>query len=136
MSTPLSAHLYTPLKASLHEDGGTRVGTFRIALHAASPIYAAHFPGRPITPAACLLQMADECARSILPCLAGSVLARVQNMKLPAPLSPTATPVVGLSVKAVPQTGHTAWRVGAEFSDGDNLFAKMTLHYELPSASL
>lgn len=35
--------------------------TFRVRLDAAHPIYAGHFPGNPVLPGVCTLQIVREC---------------------------------------------------------------------------
>ena len=63
---------------------------FGVLLNPNHAIYAAHFPGNPITPGACTLQMVGELAEEVV----GKPLqlSCAKNVKYLAPLTPTDTP--------------------------------------------
>ena len=88
----LNNYLYT-ITASRTADGEA---TFTLALNAACPIYAAHFPGHPVTPGVCIVQTAKELLESTV----GQPLdiVAVKNVKFLAVLSPDGAPQVECSV--------------------------------------
>ena len=61
-------------------------GIFTIRFNAAHPVFAGHFPGKPIVPGACLVQIAEE--------LAGRMtgkpvrLTSIRNLKFRQPITP------------------------------------------------
>ena len=89
-------------------------------------IYAAHFPGNPITPGACTLQMVGELAEEVV----GKPLqlSCAKNVKYLAPLTPTGTPcpTFALNIRC---EGNT-WLVKAEVKNNEHVFAKLSLVYE------
>ena len=58
----------------------------RLQLHPEHEIYQAHFPGNPITPGVCLVQIVAELAGRQLQ--RHLTLHRVANLKFTAPVSP------------------------------------------------
>ena len=75
-------------------------GRFRLRLNAEHPIFAAHFPGRPLT------------------------LRTAKNVKFLAPIHPEATPEVEVHLS---MDGD---RVTAQVEDGPVCHAKLSLRYE------
>lgn len=98
------------------EDGGERM--FRLSLLSDSDIYAAHFPGRPITPGACLLQMALELTEATLQ--RPLEVTEVRNIKFKNIISPTETPEITVVFKSIKPT-----------SDGVSVKAEITNHSEV-----
>lgn len=68
--------------------------SFTVRFNALHPIFAGHFPGHPIVPGACLVQMAED--------LSARVIGRpvrftaVRNLKFRQPLTPDAEVTVAL----------------------------------------
>lgn len=71
-------------------------GEFTIALDPEHFIYKAHFPGEPITPGVCIMQIAKE----LMEICKGNKLeiTTVKNIKFLRIITPAATPVVDWSV--------------------------------------
>lgn len=69
-------------------------GGFTIRFNAAHPVFAGHFPGKPIVPGACLVQIAEE--------LAGHMtghpvrLTAIRNLKFRQPVTPDQVITVSL----------------------------------------
>ena len=63
---------------------------FDIRLNAGHYIYRAHFPGEPITPGVCILQIAKELLETALGC--GLDLSCVRNIKFLRIIKPDETP--------------------------------------------
>lgn len=96
------------LKNSLYKivDKDTAVPAYRIALQTDHTIYQAHFPGEPVTPGVCIVQIAVE----LLGDLCGKTLAltAAKNMKFMSIISPVETPeVTYVFDKITPQDDHT-----------------------------
>lgn len=93
-----------------------------VRLLPSSPIYAAHFPGYPITPGVILIQLATE----LLEEREGRhlELAEAVNVKFASPVFPGEGDVI---VYSFAPDGDARWKVTVE-KDGV-LCAKMTLQY-------
>lgn len=96
------------------DNDGLRNGCFRIRLNAKSPVYAAHFPGMPITPGACLVELVTRLLD--LYNLHFTVYC-LKNVKFLKPLSPIETPEVICEIE----------NCRAVIRDRNNVFAKMTI---------
>ena len=70
-----------------------------LRLNASHPVYAAHFPGHPITPGVCLLKMVGE----LMERLTGRrlSLAQIANLKFVLPVVPEHDPVVTVDFTSV-----------------------------------
>ena len=80
--------LYTIASTELTDNGPI----FTIGLNAEHFIYKAHFPGEPITPGVCILQIAHELLE--VHCDAKLEIDCVKNVKFLRVITPDATPVV------------------------------------------
>lgn len=105
---------------------GPEAGAFdaRVRLLPQSVIYAAHFRGMPVTPGACLLQMAAEVASACT----GAPLdtAAAQDIRFLQPVLPGQTEQLLLRLVFSETEGETM-PCTLRFEDGDTLFAKMKL---------
>ncbi len=92
----LKNNLYHIVGQSSPADG---LVSYSVALHADSPIYAAHFPGMPVTPGVCLLMLGKE--------LLGEAtghqleLVEVKNAKFLSVVSPVADEHVSCVLRKV-----------------------------------
>ena len=78
------------LKDSMFTVTGGTPDRVAVRLDASHAIYQAHFPGNPITPGVCIVQMIGEllserCGRRL-------ALSKIVNLKFVAPISPVETP--------------------------------------------
>lgn len=81
-----------------HHTTTSDLGTdFALTLRAESPIYAAHFPDRPITPGVCIVQTAVELLGAYL--RKHCHLVRIKNAKFLSVVTPTDTPEVIFRLK-------------------------------------
>ena len=80
---------------------GTAV-SFDLLLNADHPIYHAHFPGEPITPGVCVIQIAKELLEETL----GRPLAvrAVKNVKFLAVISPITDPQIRYTIDGIQET--------------------------------
>ncbi len=90
-------------------------------------IYRAHFPGNPITPGVCIVQMVGE----LLDSLAGRSLSlkRVVNVKFLHVLSPVEHPTCRVVFRRVEREG-LVWRVKATVESAEIRFAQLSMIYE------
>ena len=98
----------------------------RIRLNPAHTIYAVHFPGNPITPGVCIVQMATE----IIERKTGGrlILSAANNIKFVKPITPQDTPVF---VFSKPSCDGRQLRVMVKVTDGsEDIFAKLSLRYD------
>ena len=95
---------------------------FDVELCAEHLIYRAHFPGHPITPGVCVMQMVCELAAEIV----GHPvhMTGAKNVKFLAPIIPTATPRVTVRVTVEPT------RIVAAVEGGEQVMAKLSLCHE------
>lgn len=71
----------------------------RLQLHPEHEIYQAHFPGNPITPGVCLVQIVAELVGRQLQ--RHLTLHRVVNLKFTAPVSPVETPQIDVTLTSL-----------------------------------
>ena len=95
-----------------------------IELDSDSVIYKAHFPGNPITPGACIVEMGREIASLILE--KDLLLEKADNIKFLMGIHPVETPRVTFMLQMTEQ-GQGLWKVRTEVKNGDNVMTKMTL---------
>lgn len=114
----LRNELYHLLSLEAREDGFEA----RIALQPESAIYAAHFKGMPVTPGACLVQMACELASEA----AGRPLdvREAADIRFLQPVLPGQT--AGLSFRLTQDPADPS-RWAVQVLDGETLCARMKL---------
>lgn len=98
----------------------------RIRLNTAHTIYRAHFPGNPITPGVCLVQMVTECLEQFL--RKSLYLKEVKNVKFLSILSPVENDRVTL-VFSKTAMSETECNVQAIIVSAEIQYAKMSLIY-------
>ena len=95
---------------------GGDADTFQLRLNPDHVIYQAHFPGNPITPGVCIVQMIGE--------LLGERLGRrftvskIVNLKFVSTISPVETPLVDLHFDAMEYAGNECRVKGMITADG------------------
>ena len=103
--------------------------SFRLSLNPDCEIYRAHFPGKPITPGVCIIQIVSE----LLPDTLGFnvELHSVSNAKFLAVINPMETPMVNCNIKKI-TTDDTEEniKVTAVFCNEDTIFTKLSLVYK------
>lgn len=98
------------------DDLQTDKGSVRALLHldVRHPIFAGHFPGRPVVPGACLLQLVQELTASIND---GEVrLVKADLLKFIAPIDPVRNGTIAMTVTGK-ETPPGEWQVTAEGSN-------------------
>ena len=117
--------LYTVLSAD------PSVPAYRIALHADHPIYRAHFPGRPVTPGVCLVQMAVELlslSRRQPLCLAAA-----KSVKFLSVVSPVETPELSVAFHRLEPQADGTVRAQATVAAGPVELTKLSFTCREPA---
>lgn len=106
------------------EESATAV-RYDIRLDASHVIYQAHFPGEPITPGVCIIQIAKELLEEHV----GRSLAieKVKNVKFLSVISPVTTPdVTCILEKIVTSESDDSCRVQVQIMAGEQAMAKLS----------
>lgn len=101
--------------------------SFRIKLNPDCTIYKAHFPGKPITPGVCIIQIASELLNELIP--ADRTLSTVGNAKFLSIINPLESKEVTFAFNKISEEeGYL--KVSATVSDKDTIFTKLSLKYK------
>ena len=90
--------------------------TYSLSLNQECPIYKAHFPGEPITPGVCVIQIAKELLEEHLQ--RQLAIKAVKNVKFLAVISPLQHPSVRYTFRQI-QTVLETVTTQVEVTDGD-----------------
>lgn len=101
---------------------------FSIRLNPMHEIYKAHFPGTPITPGVCQIQIVTELLSLYLGC--GVRLSDVKNIKYMAVISPEETAELTVRFIKVATDGDVC-KVSAIFTAEKIIFSKMSMTYHV-----
>ena len=112
------------LKDSMFTVTGGTPDKVAVRLNGNHEIYQAHFPGNPITPGVCIVQMigellSDRCGRRLS-------LSKIVNLKFVAPISPVDTPDIEISFTLVDDTA-TACKGKGTITSGEQLLTQFSL---------
>jgi len=100
----------------------TRVITVR--LNPEHRIYSAHFPGNPITPGACLLEMTRELASYILN--KDLLVEKAENVKFLKGIHPGEHPLIIFRLQ-ITEIESRGWKVRTDILEGETIMTRMTL---------
>ncbi len=89
-------------------------------------IYQAHFPGQPVTPGVCILQIISELLEVHFD--ADLKLNVVKSMKFVKPISPVDDSQVTMTFQQIAESNGMV-TVKGDISSGDVLYTRFTLHY-------
>ncbi len=87
-------------------------------------IYGAHFPGNPITPGACLLEMARELASVVLE--KKLLLEKADNVKFLKGIHPGKNPLIVFRLN-ITELDNQNWKVRTEIMEGETIMTRMNL---------
>lgn len=118
----LKNDLYTVLR----RDTNAFAGIFDVKLNSECFIYKAHFPGEPVTPGVCIVQMGKELLEELVGCQLDIV--RVKNVKFLSVLSPTDDTVVTFCVKKM-ELSELAREVSTQMEVSADGMAKAKLSF-------
>lgn len=100
----------------------------RVRLLPDSVVYGAHFPGMPVTPGVCIIQMAGE----LLSDITGRrlTLTRVVNAKFLSIINPQAAPDVTVAFDKLAEADGGLLKASASVSGSGTVFAKLSLIFK------
>lgn len=101
------------------------VSEVRICLGGQHFIYAAHFPGNPITPGVCIIQIAKELAKTILN--KNFLIRIIRNVKYVNVINPDEFPNIVFKIELTPN-GNQCYDEKVIVSYGETIFTKLHLH--------
>ena len=97
---------------------------FTIELNPQHFIYKAHFPGEPITPGVCIMQIAKELLEEAVS--QQLTLSCVKNIKFLRIISPSEITVLDYSLSKIATEGDTV-KVQVNVLSGEDVYAKLSL---------
>lgn len=104
-----------------HEERGSNSITVTVALNPTHPIFEGHFPGRPVVPGVCMLQILKELLDKGT--AQDTLLRHGSNIKFLNFIDPTQQPEVLISVQYDAQP-DASWKVNANIRHGETVFFK------------
>jgi 3-hydroxyacyl-[acyl-carrier-protein] dehydratase len=104
------------------------VDTFRVRIHPEWPIYKAHFPGHPITPGVCIVQMVQELLQTLLH--RELFLMKAKNVKYLAIVSPEEVSELTVSFAKIEEQPDGSLKVQAQVANGETLCTKLSVTFK------
>jgi 3-hydroxyacyl-[acyl-carrier-protein] dehydratase len=120
----LQDNLYTIVSQEKYEG----VDTFRVRIHPEWPIYKAHFPGHPITPGVCIVQMVQELLQTLLH--RELFLLKAKNVKYLAIVSPEEVSELTVSFAKIEEQPDGSLKVQAQVANGETLCTKLSVTFK------
>jgi len=114
---------YTIQSASNEENEAT----FTIKLNAEHPIFAGHFPEKPITPGVVQMEIVKELSKKALD--KELTMISMGNCKFLNFLDPNEAPIIDVVLKFNPQEDNSV-KVSAQMKDESGLYLKMSSQYK------
>lgn len=107
---------YYKIKEVLKKEDGTAL--FQIILQTDCEVYKGHFPGEPVSPGVCNIQMIKECAEQTLekPLL----LNNLQQCRLTTLVTPSNHPQVGVTIHLEEKRG--VYKLKATLGKGEEIY--------------
>lgn len=104
-----------------------RIFVYLIRLNATHPIYRAHFPGNPVTPGACIIQITKELLEKQLDC--SLRLKKIINLKFIKTVEPNLTPEVTFEFSKLDVVNNN-YSVIVKVTHDGIVFTKQSLLFE------
>ena len=120
----LQDNLYTIV--SQQEEEGLDV--FHLRLHPEWPIYKAHFPGHPITPGVCIVQMVQELLQELLH--RDLCLCEAKNVKYLSIISPEEVSDLSVTFSKIETQPDNSSKVQAQVTTGETLCTKLSATFK------
>ena len=116
----LQDNLYT-IVSQQEEEG---LATFQLRINPEWPIYQAHFPGHPITPGVCIVQMIQELLSLSLN--RELTLRKAKNVKYLAIISPEEISELTVSFTKIEEQPDGSLKVHAQVTNGETICTKLS----------
>lgn len=101
--------------------------SFRLELIPDCTIYKAHFPGKPITPGVCIIQMASELLSLLMK--REMALTTVSNAKFLSIINPLETKNITFTFRKISDGPDNSINVSATITGKDMVFSRLSLIY-------
>ena len=119
----LQDNLYTIVSQRQEEESFV----FQVRLHPEWPIYKAHFPGHPITPGVCIVQMVQELLQGLLH--RELSLCQAKNVKYLSIVSPEEITELTITFSKIEEQPDGNMKVQAQVTSGDLLCTKLSVTF-------
>ena len=100
---------------------------FRVRINPEWPIYKAHFPGHPITPGVCIVQMVQELLQGLVQ--RELSLQKAKNVKYLAIISPEEVSELSIVFPKIEEQPDGSLKVQAQVLNGESLCTKLSLTF-------
>ena len=97
---------------------------FQVRLHPEWPIYKAHFPGHPITPGVCIVQMVQELLQNLMG--RELCLRQAKNVKYVSIISPEEVTELTITFSKIEAQPDSSLKVQAQVANGETLYTKLS----------
>lgn len=119
----LKDNLYTIVSQRQEEESFV----FQVRLHPEWPIYEAHFPGHPITPGVCIVQLVQELLQELQH--RELSLRQAKNVKYLSIISPEEVTDLTITFSKIEEQPDATLKVQAQVDNGDSLCTKLSLTF-------
>ena len=118
------------LKDNLFKINAQEAGqpVFHISINREWPIYKAHFPGHPITPGVCIVQMIQELLQVWLGREVN--LVKAKNVKYLAIISPEEVCELSVSFTSIEEQPDGTLKVHAQVASGETVYTKLSATFK------
>ncbi len=113
------------IMSQAQEDGQP---AFQVRIHKEWPIYKAHFPGHPITPGVCIVQMIQELLQVHLGREVS--LRKAKTVKYTAIISPDEVSELSVSFPKIEQQEDGSLKVQAQVAGGETIYTKLSATFQ------
>jgi 3-hydroxyacyl-[acyl-carrier-protein] dehydratase len=103
-------------------------GNFTLSVNATHPVYQGHFPGNPITPGVCSMEMLKELTETYFSWC--GQLAEVKTIKFLSFINPLATAEITADLQIL-EMSSGIWRVRGMLCADEKPAVKVVMRYEL-----
>lgn len=98
--------------------------SFAISLNPDNAIYKAHFPGQPVTPGVCVVQIANELLQELQGC--PLAIVKIKNVKFLSVISPNDTPNIVYQFDKIQELDNRHIKVQATVMANEERMAKIS----------
>ena len=118
------------LKDNLFKINAQEAGqpVFQISINREWPIYKAHFPGHPITPGVCIVQMIQELLQVWLGREVN--LVKAKNVKYLAIISPEEVCELSVSFTSIEEQPDGTLKVHTQVASGETVYTKLSATFK------
>ena len=113
------------IMSQAQEDGQP---VFQVRIHKEWPIYKAHFPGHPITPGVCIVQMIQELLQVHLGRKVS--LRKAKTVKYTAIISPDEVSELSVSFPKIEEQEDGSLKVQAQVAGGETIYTKLSATFQ------